>query len=43
MISILRTNAFYAQRLYCLGRTKGGDPRHPVRLGYDTELETFYG
>lgn len=25
----------------CLGRTKAGDPRHPVRLAYDTPLEKF--
>jgi len=40
---ILRTNAFYAQRLYCLGRTNGGHPRHPVRLAASTKREVFYG
>ena len=25
----------------CLGRTSAGDPRHPLMLSYDTELETF--
>lgn len=30
-------------RLYCLGRTKSGAPRHPVRLAYDTPLEVFGG
>jgi hypothetical protein len=24
--------------LHCLGKTKGGHPRHPSRLGYNTEL-----
>lgn len=41
VLAILRTNAKVA--LHCLGRTRGGDPRHPVRLSYDTELEVFYG
>lgn len=27
--------------LYCLGLTKRGYPRHPSRLGYDTELVRF--
>lgn len=27
--------------LHCLGRTADGDPRHPVRLPYDTELEVL--
>lgn len=40
---ILRANAFYAQRLYCLGRCQDGNPKHPVRLAYATKLETFYG
>lgn len=28
-------------RPMCLGRTKRGHPRHPVRLAYDTPLERF--
>lgn len=42
VLAILRRNGG-AQPLYCLGRTRGGDPRHPVRLAYATELEVFYG
>ncbi len=29
------------QKLYCLGRTKNGQPRHPVRLAGNTPLELF--
>ena len=29
--------------LWCLGRTKGGHPRHPSRLVYKTELEAWGG
>lgn len=29
--------------LHCLGRTKGGAPRHPSRLGYDAELKPYGG
>ena len=25
----------------CLGRTKSGDPKHPLTLGYDTRLEDW--
>lgn len=25
----------------CLGRTRSGDPRHPLTLGYDTALEAW--
>lgn len=28
----------YSQKLYCLGKTNSGHPKHPVRLGYKTEL-----
>lgn len=28
--------------LYCLGRTKAGNPRHPSRLAYATPLEIYY-
>jgi len=28
-------------RLYCLGRTKDGSPRHPGRLAYSTPLEPY--
>jgi hypothetical protein len=31
--SVLRSNG-----AKCLGHTKSGEPRHPVRLAYDTEL-----
>lgn len=27
--------------MYCFGRTAGGDPRHPLMLGYDTPLEEY--
>lgn len=27
--------------LWCLGRTKDHQPRHPLMLGYDTQLERF--
>lgn len=30
------------KRLYCLGRTKEGHPRHPSRLAYATETELYY-
>lgn len=43
VIDLLRTNAFYAQRLRCLGQTKDGHPRHPLRLAADTKLEVFRG
>jgi hypothetical protein len=26
---------------FCLGRTQSGEPRHPLMLGYDTELEAY--
>ena len=26
----------------CFGKTKSGDPRHPLMLGYDTELIDFF-
>ena len=29
--------------LFCLGKTKGGHPRHPVRLSSQTALEPFGG
>jgi len=28
-------------RLHCLGRTKGGDPNHPLMLAYATPLEVW--
>lgn len=28
--------------VHCLGKTKDGSPRHPSRLGYDTERELFW-
>lgn len=28
--------------MMCLGTTKGGSPRHPLMVSYDTELERFY-
>jgi hypothetical protein len=31
------------RELWCLGKTRGGHPRHPVRLGYDVQLERFDG
>ena len=30
-------------RVHCLGVTKEGHPRHPVRLAAKTKLERFYG
>ncbi len=30
-----------AERIKCLGKTAAGNPRHPVRLGYDTKLVAF--
>ncbi|HEV8642148.1 MAG TPA: DUF1643 domain-containing protein [Methylomirabilota bacterium] len=32
---------FWHVRLQCLGRTKAGAPRHPLRLAYSTALEEF--
>ena len=29
------------QDTYCLGRTKTGEPRHPLMLAYDTKLEAW--
>lgn len=29
-------------RVRCLGRTKGGSPRHPLRLSYDITPERFF-
>jgi hypothetical protein len=43
VVDILRANAFYTQRLVCLGRTKQGGPRHPLYVKSDTKLETFHG
>jgi hypothetical protein len=31
-----------ARPVYCLGKTATGDPKHPSRLGYDTERELFW-
>jgi hypothetical protein len=31
----------HAERLYCLGKTKHGHPRHPLTLAYDTPLEKW--
>ena len=28
--------------LWCLGRTLSGNPKHPVRLGYNTQWQKFY-
>lgn len=33
--------ALLPRPLFCLGRTKGGSPRHPNRLAYSTKLEEF--
>jgi hypothetical protein len=30
-------------KIYCLGTTRGGDPRHPVRLAATTPLEVYRG
>lgn len=30
-----------SRRVFCLGRTKSGQPRHASRLGYDTPLEPY--
>lgn len=29
------------QKIFCLGKTKDGYPKHPGRIGYDTPLELF--
>lgn len=34
--------ACVARPVYCLGRTQDGSPRHPSRLGYNTERELFW-
>ena len=31
----------YTRQLYCLGRTNGGHPRHPLYLAKDTKRERF--
>ena len=28
--------------VWCFGRTRGGQPRHPLMLSYDTRLEEYY-
>ena len=28
--------------LWCLGKTNGGEPKHPVRLGYKTQRELYF-
>lgn len=33
--------AKYGRTAQCLGLTKGGQPRHPLMLGYDTPREPF--
>lgn len=33
----------HRSRLWCLGRTAGGQPRHPLMLRADTELERYEG
>ena len=35
-------NVFAGNKLLCLGRTKGGQPNHPLMLPYDTRHEIFY-
>lgn len=43
VLGILRANYWNNGGLFCLGRTKSGQPRHPVRLANATKLEPFYG
>jgi hypothetical protein len=38
VIALLERQANY---LWCLGKTLSGNPKHPVRLGYATQLERF--
>jgi hypothetical protein len=38
VVALLRASG---RPLKCLGLTKGGDPRHPARLGYGTPLVPF--
>lgn len=38
---LLRIRRPPASSLLCLGTTRGGDPRHPLMLGYDTPLEPW--
>lgn len=41
-IAAVREMLYNADRpLQCLGKTKHGDPRHPLMLGYDTPLEAW--
>jgi hypothetical protein len=41
VLDVARELRVWATRLCCLGRTAAGQPRHPSRLAYDTELEVF--
>lgn len=34
-------NRWSGRLMQCLGNTKGGSPRHPLLVPYDTELKTF--
>lgn len=43
VLDLLRSNAFYTSRLYCLGTTARRQPRHPSRLANDTKLEVYRG
>lgn len=35
--------ALRPRKMMCLGRTKGGAPKHPSRIAYATKLEVFKG
>ena len=39
--AVLKALVASVGEVYCLGRTAGGEPRHPSRLGHDTELELY--
>lgn len=39
--AFLRRLALDGRRLYCLGRTEAGNPKHVSRLAYKTPLEVF--
>jgi len=41
VVSVRRLVASFGSDICCLGRTKSGDPRHPVRLSYETQLEPW--
>ena len=41
VLRLCDTDGLYKGRVFCLGRTSSGNPRHPLMLPYSTKLEAF--